>query len=250
MFLKQTALSFIILFTANVPLLAQDATPAEVPKLAPPWVVQSEKFLMVAFNLKAADVRKLLPKGVEPLLNKEGMVGALLEMYETSRISGIPNYKTAFVVVDVQGHDSREGTPGHFALWGRVSPLESLEAFRDNFGFPYEYAENFGFRIEQAAHTATVGPPGREILKVMIAPVAEQPFEGQGIVNMLGMNADSGIVKSEVPYLTRGHSGKVLNFQVRPNGNPVLKLLKSATPLWAVVSKDQIFSYSHAVFAD
>ena len=32
----------------------------------------------------------------------------------------------------------------------RMSPLESLAAFRGNFGFPYEYAEHFSFAMENA----------------------------------------------------------------------------------------------------
>lgn len=251
MFPKQAALLFIFLFSANASLFAQTAGVAESPKFAPPWVVQSGNFLMIAFNLKPADVQKLLPKGVEPLLNKEGMVTAILEMYETSQVSGIPGYKTAFIVVDVQGHDSREGTPGHFAVWGRVSPQEALDAFRSNFGFPYEYAENITLGLEQDAHTCAIGAPGKEILRVKIAPIAEQPFAGQGAVNMVGMNADSGTVKSEVPYITRGNFGKVVDFQIRPpKGDRVLRLLKGAVPVWSVASKDQIFSYSHAVFGD
>lgn len=240
----------IILLAGNTAVLAQATESAETPQFAPPWVAQSDNFLMVAFNLKPDDVRKLLPRGVEPLLNKEGTVGALLEMYETKRISGLPNYKIAFIVVDIQGHESRAGTPGHFAVWGRVSPLESLAALQSHFGFPYEYGEHIDFGMEQGAHLAAIGPPGRELLRVKIAPLADQPFEGEGSVNMVGMNADSGTVKSEVPYITRGHFGKILGFEIRPGNDPVLRLLKKAAPAWALVSKDQVFSYSHAMFSD
>lgn len=247
--LKHAVLLCVVILTAN-PSFAQSAAPEQAPQFAPPWVVQSENFLLVAFNLKPEEVRRLLPKGVEPLVNKEGTVGAMLEMYETKRISGLPNYKIAFVVVDIQGHESRAGTPGHFAVWGRVSPLESLAAFQSHYGFPYQYGEHISFRMEQDAHVGVIGPAGKETLKVKIAPIAEQAFEGEGSVNMVGMNADSGSVKTEVPYITSGHFGKVLEFEVRPGRDPVLKLLRKAAPAWALVSKDQVFSYSHAVFSD
>jgi hypothetical protein len=249
MSLKRVVLLFIIHLAGN-PSFAQTAAPGQASQFAPPWVAQSENFLMVAFNLKPDDVRTLLPRGVEPLVNKEGIVGALLEMYETKRVSGLSGYRIAFIVVEVQGHDSREGTPGHFAVWGRAHPQEALDAFRRHFGFPYQYGEHIGIGMEQDTHVGTVGPDGKELLRVKIAPLAEQPFEGSGSVNMVGMNADSGTVKSEVPYLTRGHIGKVLGFEVRPGRDPVLKLIGKAAPAWALVSKDQVFSYSHAVFSD
>jgi hypothetical protein len=248
MSLKKALLLSFILVVGNASLLAQNPgnTP---PKFAPPWVMQSSNFLMAAFSLKASDVTPLLPKGMEPLANKDGMVQALLEVYETSQVSGLPNYKIAFIVVDVKGHDSRENTPGHFAVWGRVTPREALDAFRGNFAFPYDYAD-IGFSAEGDAHIAAIGAAGKEILKVKMVSLQDQPFSGQGAVNMVGMNADSGAVKSEVPYITRGHMAKVIAFEVRAKGDPVLKLIKDAAPVWALVSKDQTFSYSHAVFSD
>lgn len=250
MSVKHIVLFSILLLWGNTALIAQNAGDAQAPKFAPPWVMQSGNFMMAAFNLKTADVQKLLPKGVEPLVNQEGMVTALLEMYETNQVSGIPNYKIAFIVVDIKGHDSREGIPGHFAVWGRVTPQEALDAFQGHFGFPYKFADSIMLGMEQDAHVGAIGAPGKEILKLKIAPVPEQPFTGQGAVNMVGMNADSGTVKSEVPYITRGYMAKVLSFEVRAKGDPVLKLIKDAAPAWALVSKDQIFSYSHAIFSD
>lgn len=250
MSVQRIALLSIILFTANEPAMAQATDSDTAPPFAPPWVVQSGNFLMLTFDLKVADVRKLLPKGVEPLVNEAGEVVAILEMYETERVSGIPQYKTAFIVVEVQGHDSREGTPGHFAVWGRVSPREALDAFRNHFGFPYQDAPDIDFSMEEKAHVANTGGPGREALRVKIAPIPEQPFEGEGSVNLVGMNADSGTVKSEVPYIMRGYNGKLLSFELRPGSDPVLKLLRNAVPLQAWVSNDRILSYSHAVFSD
>lgn len=249
MSLRYVVLLSVIFLTGN-PSFAQTGASGQAPQFAPPWVVESENFLMVAFHLKPDDVRRLLPKGVEPLVNREGTVGALLEMYETKRISGLPNYKIAFIVVDIQGHPSRTGMPGHFAVWGRVSPLESLAAFKSHFGFPYQHGEQINFKVERNAHFGAIGPAGKELLRVKIESMADQPIAAEGSVNMVGMNADSGTVKAEVPYITQGHYGKILNFEVRPGKDPVLKLLRNTKPAWALVSKDQVFSYSHAVFAD
>jgi hypothetical protein len=209
---------------------------------SPPWLMQSGNFFMVVFKSKADAVQKLLPKGVEALADKDGLVGTALEMYETSRASGIPSYRTAFLVVDVKGHDSSGGTPGHFALWGRVSPPESLNAFVSHFGFPYEDAD-ITLGLEEGTHVGIIADAGKEILKVKVEPVADQPIAVQGRVNMVGRKAN-GVVRSEVPYLSHGNAGKVVTLEVQPQADAALALIQGATPVWAMVAKDQTFSYS------
>lgn len=211
--------------------------------LSPPWLAQSQSFLMATFALKADDVRRLLPRNLEPLADANGMVVATFEMYETARVAGLPGYKTAFVVVDVKGFDSREATPGHYAVWGRVTPQEALSAFRGHFGFPYRLAD-LTVSDSGGQRTGVIGAPGAELLTIRLEPLAEQPFTGQGAVNMVGSKPGHRIAYAEVPYLTRGNMARIVDLDIRPAGDPVLTLLKDAAPLWALVSSDQLFSYS------
>jgi hypothetical protein len=219
---------------------------AETTPSSPPWLLQSGNFFMMVFKPKAEAVKKLLPKGVEALADKDGLVTATFEMYETRRASGLPSYKTAFLVVDVKGHDSREGMPGHFAVWGRVSPQESLNAFVSHFGFPYEHAD-ITLALEEAVHVGTVSASGKKLLTARIAPNAEQPVTAEGSVNMVGRHAERGVVRSTVPYLSNGHVGKVIAFELEPNADPALELIDDLTPVWSLVTRDQTFSYSAAV---
>ncbi|HEX7026034.1 MAG TPA: hypothetical protein VF268_02245 [Gammaproteobacteria bacterium] len=214
---------------------------------APPWTAHSENFFMIVMSLHAGNVQKLLPKGVEALANEDGMVATIFEMYDTGRVSGMPDYKIAFVVVEIRNLNSRDGTPGHFAIWGKTDSPESLEVLQNHFGFPYSLAENITVGKEQNAYTGSIGAPGKEMMRVKIEPVPEQPFTGEGIVNMVGLNGERNIVKSEVPYLTSGYTGRIVSFEIQPQGDPVLELIKNATPAWSMVSDNQIFSYSPAL---
>lgn len=230
------------------PLVQAQNKPRPLP--SPPWTAQSDNFFMIIMSLKAADVQKLLPKGVEALANNEGMVTTIFEMYDTKRVSGMPNYKIAFIVVDIKNQNSRDGTPGHFAIWGKTDSAESLEVLQEHFGFPYGLAENITVGKEQNAHTGSIGAPGKEVLRIKIEPVPEQEFANEGIVNMVGVSGDRRVVKSEVPYLTSGYVGKVVTLDIQPQGDPVLELIEKATPVWAMVSDNQIFSYSPAILAN
>jgi hypothetical protein len=221
------------------------AVVAQAAESSPPWLMQSGNFMMLVFKSKAEAVQKLLPKGVEALLDKDGKVGTTLEMYETRQTSGLPGYRTAFLVVDVKGHDSRTGAPGHFAVWGRVSPQETLDAFVRHFGFPYQLA-NIALGLEKGSHVGAVGEAGKEILKVVLEPITDQPVSAQASVHMVGVHPDRGVVRSEVPYLSNGHVGKVVAFEVRPQADAALALIEGATPVWSMVAKDQIFTYSAA----
>lgn len=52
---KRLAPLFYILFSCNASL-AQNTARADAPHFAPPWVAQSDNFLMVAFNLGASPI--------------------------------------------------------------------------------------------------------------------------------------------------------------------------------------------------
>lgn len=238
-------IAFSMLGISNA--ISQSDGGADKPVYGPPWTAHSNNFLMMIFNLPVNEVKKLLPEDVEALANEAGMVTTILEMYETSSVSGIPDYKTAFLVVDIKNMDSRNGTPGHFAVWGRVDEPQALDVFRSHFGFPYSHTERISVSPDKNVYTGVVGAAGKEILKVKIESVQEQPFSSTGTVNMVGLKNRQTVVRSIVPYLTKGYAGKVVSFEVRPDGDPALALIKEAQPVWSIVSTEQIFSYSQAI---
>jgi hypothetical protein len=216
-------------------------------RTSPPWLMQADNFMMVTFKVKADAVRKVVPKGIDVLVDADGLVTATLEMYQTRRTSGIPGYATAFLVVDVKGYDSRQGAPGHFAVWGRVGPAEALDAFRGHFGFPYEQAD-ITLSQEKGAHVSVVRASGKDVLAVRIEPNAEQPISVQGSVNMVAIDQDR-VLHSEVPYISNGNAGGGGAVDVRSD-DPALALIKGVKPAWSMVAKDQTFSYSRPATRD
>jgi hypothetical protein len=208
-----------------------------------PWLVESSSFAMISFSVDPDVIQTFLPPELKPHLNGENRVPLILEVYSTEKIAGIPAYKTAFIVVEVAGYPSRTGTPGHFAIWGRVDSPASRDFF-SSLGFPYSLATTMDIRT--ADQQTFIADVSGGLLNFQLDPSRDAPFVGQGTVDMLVFN-NQKLMKSEVSYLTQGVFAKVTSFKVLANNDPVLNLLKSAVPDWALVSDKQIFSYSHLV---
>ncbi len=227
-------------------VLAQE-TAAKPTEISPPWLMHSSNFLITLFHVKGEDAQKLLPVGVTAKVNKSGMVIAGLEMYATDRAYGVPNYATVIVFVEITGHDSSNGMPGHWALWGKVNNPTALASFRHNFGLPYEPETNLSVDFADGVHVGLVGAPSEESIKIKITPQAEPPMNIEGCVNMVGKNSAGAIVQSEVPWFSAWQKGSLLSLDITPRGNPALELIKSAQPFFVMTSGNQMFSYSKAV---
>lgn len=229
----------LLIFLPACALAVTKHAPAES-IYSPPWIVQSTSFAMVTFSLPAADVKKYLPAGISPLVKDKGLVPTTLEVYSTERIAGLPTYKIAFIVVDIADHPSRTGTPGHFAIWGRVDSKSSLDFFTREFGFPYKLASQLD--IQAGANTYKASIAGE--LRLHIEPLRDKPLDGNGVVDMLSIRPGTGLVKTEVPFLTQGYFGNMVSLHIEAKGDPVLDLLKNAKPDWSLIAEQQIFSYS------
>ena len=212
----------------------------------PPYQAHSSNFMMALFHLKAVDVAKLLPAGVSVKQDEKGMVTATFEMYETDRIYGLENYKVAFIVVDIENYNSENGATGHWAIWGNLNSKNASTNFNHHFGLPFEYEPNMTVQKNDSIHFGSVGTVGKEKINISIKKKLDQPFKGQGIVNMVG-KTKNGISKSEVPWLSEGWTGELVLWNVNPQGNPVLELIQNEKPFWFLISADQGFSYSKPI---
>jgi hypothetical protein len=197
---------------------------------------------MVSADAKA--VQALLPDGVRVQVDEGGKARLAIEVYGTRETSGVPNYQTAFVVVDIHDHPSRDGTPGHLALWGRVDDPAALAHFDEVYGFPYSLTEWITLDVQEGRHRAVVALGKDSALTLEIEPLADQPFSRQGAVNMLAWKGP-GLVVGEVAYLSRGHEGKVTRLEVKGSKDPILALLSTSTPVWSMVSTEQLFTYAN-----
>lgn len=209
-----------------------------------PWIVESNSFAMLGFSVDPKSVQMFLPEGFRPHLNDKKQTSLIVEIYSTERIASIPAYKTIFIVAEVADHPSRGGTPGHYAIWGRIDSQTNMDFFRD-LGFPYQLAQTLDIQPGKTHRTKIVDASG-EMLSIELEASADAPFFGQGVVDMLVLK-NRQMLKSEVSYLTQANFAKVNEFKILAKNDPVLNLLKDRVPDWSLVSDKQIFSYSHLV---
>ena len=214
-----------------------------------PWLVESRSFAMISFSLHPDDVRPHLPAGLAPQINDKNRVTCILEVYATERIAGLPNYTMAFLVVEIAGHPSRTGTPGHFAIWGRLDSPASLDFFAQQLGFPYRLASRLDIQVSQNSHRTLIADTSGDLLDFQLEPIRESPVTTQGVVDMLVFKTGEELMKAEVPYLTAGYLAKVGSFKVLTKRDPLLNLLTEAAVDWALVSNQQIFTYSPLISA-
>jgi hypothetical protein len=209
----------------------------------PPYLAHSSNFIMTLFNLRAEDVQPLLPSSVKAKIKDAGMVTAGLEIYETDRIHGIPQYSMVFLFVEVAGLESNNGTPGHWAIWGRINQKSTLQNMLHHFSFPYGF-EEIKLTHESNVYTGTVGAG---LIDLKIKFNEKQPFAGEGIVNMCSFSRDGKILITEVPWFSTGSTGELVRFDIDPQGDKVLEIVKNAKPYFSMISTNQTFSYSRPI---
>ncbi len=217
-----------------------------VTQAAPPWMAYSNNFFMTVFQLKFSDVQPLLPKHIKAKVNNLGRVTAMLEVYETKRIYGLPNYKMAFIAVEVKGYDSSNGMPGHWPLWGNVSPKPVARNMQRYFSLPFEFQPNIAINKEAGLHSATIGAPDKALIHIKMRQLKDKTFSAEGVVNMLS-KSQKGLFLTAVPWFSNGYAGELLSLDINADDIPALKLLEGQKPLFSVISINQTFTYSQPV---
>ena len=119
------------LATLAAPLFVLTAVAQDVPP--PPWVMSGTYGIEVGYPLDETVVRRLLPKGIEPV--KE-MTGGF-ELYISPEGYGITPYSAFNVFVDVEGLDMPDGRKGRWMLMGFYGPSEKVAAaLREHYAWP------------------------------------------------------------------------------------------------------------------
>jgi hypothetical protein len=209
-----------------------------------PWIVESNSFAMLGFSVDPKSVQAFLPEGFTPHLNDKKQTSLIVEIYSAERIAGIPAYKTIFIVAEVAGYPSKGGTPGHYAIWGRLDSQTNVDFFK-SLGFPYQLAQTLDIQPGKI-HRTKIADASGELLSIQLESSTDAPFSGQGVVDMLVLK-NRQMLKSEVSYLTQANFAKVNEFKVLAKNDSVLNLLKGLAADWSLVSDKQVFSYSHLV---
>ena len=94
----------------------------EVPP--PPYILTQVRGMIVTVTWEPEAIRKALPKSVKPVQDFSGGI----VIYEVGTASDIGSYSSAYYYVEVEGHDSRDGTKAHWMLTGIYGPKPSVSA--------------------------------------------------------------------------------------------------------------------------
>ncbi|WNJ19494.1 hypothetical protein [Pontibacter sp. G13] len=211
----------------------------------PPYLVQSDQFMMAVFHLDPSEVAPLIPEPFSLQTNEQGQAVLSLEMYTTRKIYGLPIFQIAFLVVDVEGYASANGATGRIALWGNTDSEIVQAAMGRHYGFPYSVNSEMNIRDEGDVRIGDIRL-GAGRLNLQVEKLVDQPFDWTGIVNMVGRKPEGEVVWSEVPWQSAGFMGRVQNFELDSAGNPFLQLIQGKTPAWSMLSYDQVFTYTPA----
>ena len=209
----------------------------------PPYLAQSDNFMMVVFNVKAEKIQPFLPQNLTPVINQQGEVSVSLEMYETFKVSGIPNFKMVFMVVEIEGYKSKSGNKGRFPIWGVTNSIEVLNSMKNHYGFPYDYNEKIEFHESGDTQIGDVYFTNGESIHLKIEKDKKQAFDLSGIVNMIGVLPDNKTSTTEIPWHSKGFISKVTELDIHTK-NPILKLINEKSSIFTMFSNEQVFSYS------
>lgn len=242
MFLAQLFFSVVLLLPFSHHVAASDSVNASA---EPPWLMASRHFNLIMFHADVAAVKPLLPPGVHLKINPQGKATLVLEAYEAERAIGTAPFQKALVAVQIEDYPNRAGEPAHFALWGTVAHPKALSQFQQAYNFPYSLAESIELQEQQGIHSGLVTAANNGRIRFRLQPLEDQFFAREGVVNMVGKLPDERLVLGEVPYLARGHVGKLIELDISPQGDPVLAVLQAAQPVWAMTSVDLTFSYAN-----
>lgn len=234
-----------LLLVINVTANANGTTQQNLISDSTPWIVNSNNFLMINFKVNAKEITPLLKTDIALKVDKDGLVNTMIEVYSAEKISGIAEYSIAFIVVETESYASRDGTPGHYAIWGIASPTQSVKFLNETLGFPYQDG-TIKIEYKKPKITATISDATGALLEIEAAEISDKSFSGKGMVNMLATKSNQ-LFKSEVPFISEGFFANTSSFKVITNKDPLLKLLASTSPAWSIVADKQIFSYSHAI---
>ena len=123
-------IGFAFLTTAAIALTA---SAQEVP--SPPWLMTDTHGIEVGYIMNEAEVRRLLPGGIEPAKELTGG----FELYVSPGGYGLAPYSAFNVFVDIEGMDMPDGRKARWMLLGYYGPSEQVAAaLRTHYGYPVQ----------------------------------------------------------------------------------------------------------------
>jgi len=206
-----------------------------------PYVVRGNNHIIVGVSLDEAAVRAALPAGLKPTKDITGGYN----VYRSEGGYNNPPYTRAYVWVDLEGHDSANGSKARWVLWGVTGP--GAEKSR---AAGYEFHDGSAALVERGATiTGTAEQNGARILRVEIKrgdggckPVA-------GMLNYPVKLPSSGkMVMHQYPFAGEGCGAAPVALEVLTDKDHPLARFKPTKLLWAIQAKNLSFAGTTTAF--
>ncbi len=208
----------------------------------PPYLAHSSNWIMTMFKVKTSDVRTFLPQGIKPQSDENGMTNLGLEIYELDDISGLPvPYFVSFIFVQVESVGAQP-FPSNFPIWGVFNDTTAANGYATHFGFPFKhYQSSFSLTKEDNKWVGIIGDKKLITLEITQTP---EKTKNVGVAKMVS-EKNNAFMYSSVAWINNGYVTSKTKLKIDPQGDPVLELIKGATPFWSLVSDNQIFTYTN-----
>lgn len=226
----------ILSFSCNCQLKAQH-------EIGPPWMAHTDHLLYLLYAVDGEEVKKVLPEGLNPKLNDQGMATIGIEFYAVDRGFGQPLGNIFFAFAEVENNESRSGTPGHFPFFGLVEDSLAMDKWQKHFGFPYQVAEKMVQERKDDNYSGSIIYQGQELLTYSGQPISGDSYPMQSDVNMIGYR-NKQLLVAQVPFINSGKTFESSEFTIDPSQIPELSMLRGKAPFLKYLVEDANFSYS------
>jgi acetoacetate decarboxylase len=233
----------IVLGQLTISMFALTATAQEIP--APPWLMSGTYGIEVGYALDEATVRRLLPKGIEPV--KE-MTGGF-ELYISPEGYGITPYSAFNVFVDVEGLDMPDGRKGRWMLMGFYGPSEQVaSALREHYAWPVR-AGSARVQKNGQVWTWTGSANGKDLIEARIKRKAGKCETHRALDFWSGQSASGAVLINPIPNTLCIRDVELSGVEMRvPAGDPLAALQPGKKPIaYAVEWENGAWSFTTAV---
>jgi acetoacetate decarboxylase len=211
----------------------------------PPWLMTNTHGIEVGYALDEATVRKLLPKGIEPV--KE-MTGGF-EMYTSPGGFGITPYSALNFFVDVEGIDMPDGRKGRWMLLGFYGPSEEVAAaIRDHYAWPVRAGSS---RVERKGDDLvwTGIANGKDAIEVRIRRKSNDCEWHSALDLWSGKSANGPVLINPIPNTYCYREVELSGIDVRAaSGDPLTALQPGGKPIaYAVEWENGAWSFTKPV---
>lgn len=211
----------------------------------PPYLVAQNEHLLVFFEADESALKSLLPPNIKPAAGNV----VLLNMYRAQQTVGLVPYTATYLVINVDGFDSPDGTKGRWMVQGWYGPEPVPTVLRNQAGVPVQLGATRYERDGNRIHTVlTAG--GADLIEATIELKDEKPVVVGGLLNYpaaahnLATTAQLGsdVVVNRIPFAGELTPATPVSVELRLRDSDVAKVIRPKKLLQAAYYKGGAFA--------